>query len=903
MTEGRCASAAGLRLLCRLPTSASLLVAVALGVLTPALHAPAAQAATSSLDVGVGRADITPPLGYFMMGWVRSDGRVIGQHTRLWARVIVLQEGGRKVALVAEDLNGIAGGMMADAAALDGDIGFSEQNVIDSASHTHAAPTGFYNYTSYNSVAPSTSTPTSFNLTGTMDPQLYAFEVRQLALAIRRANADLGPGTAGWGYTQLLGLTQNRSLEAHLADFGIHDAYGVGKVSEDPGGYPDTIDPDVNVLRVDKSIGGVDVPVGMWSTFANHGTVNRFQFSYYNEDHHGPAMQLTEAAIRASGHVPASQDVIDAYGNSDEGDQTAGLVRWGPAAAEYVGQVESKAFLDAWKSAGQNMSSAPTLDWRWTRTCWCGQSTPDGAVATQSQFGLPQITGSEEGRGPLFDITRIQFEGDHLPFSTGGPFGDEIKSVLPIAGPPAVPMMALRVADHMIVSIPGEMTVEMGRRTRSAVALATIGAGINRVVISGLANEYASYFTTPEEFDAQHYEGASTIYGRASSDLLESTLAELAHDVVAGTPAPAAYPLDPRNGVSVAAAPFAKGAATASVSAQPAAGVAVLGHATFSWHGGPNGEDRPLDRPFVTISRLVQAASQPASPPAAIRSSSCSGRRVLVVHLRARAPGVQGRSVIVIVNRHRSRPLRGSHRRVRVDLRRLPRQIAHVRIVVTTTRGRYTLRRTYHPCTKRLRREKRRRAARRRAHRAVVAGAFVAHEAGVASHVAADPAWQAADSDLGLDIRWSTDANNVYTALWEPPLGTPPGTYRFEITANGYSLTSGAFTLVSSSALRAVRVPAPAGKVAIVLAYPPAAVHENVGDPAPDATADLTYRPATAANGSVRLLINGQVVDGTPTAGGTFEAPAAAGASVDVLPQNAQDGDGNRPGGELHFTA
>src|SRR3954451_25144923 len=90
-----------------------------------ALALSASASAAPKLRVGVGRADITPPTGYYMMGWVRSDAKVIGQNTRLWARVIVLQEGHRKVALVAEDLNGIPGGMMAAAADRVHELGFS----------------------------------------------------------------------------------------------------------------------------------------------------------------------------------------------------------------------------------------------------------------------------------------------------------------------------------------------------------------------------------------------------------------------------------------------------------------------------------------------------------------------------------------------------------------------------------------------------------------------------------------------------------------------------------------------------------------------------------------------------------------------------------------------------------
>src|SRR5436309_11188403 len=99
------------------------LAAVALACAPALLLTASATAATPTLRAGAGRADITPPTGYFMMGWVRSDAKTIGQHTRLFARVIVLQRGGRKVALVAEDLNGIPGGMLKAAADLDRDRG------------------------------------------------------------------------------------------------------------------------------------------------------------------------------------------------------------------------------------------------------------------------------------------------------------------------------------------------------------------------------------------------------------------------------------------------------------------------------------------------------------------------------------------------------------------------------------------------------------------------------------------------------------------------------------------------------------------------------------------------------------------------------------------------------------
>ncbi|MEA2405385.1 MAG: neutral ceramidase, partial [Thermoleophilaceae bacterium] len=421
---------------------------VVMTALAGALLVPGAAGA-AQVQVGVGRADITPPTGYYAQGWVRSDAKLVGQHTRLWARVAVLKSGGQKVALVSEDLNGIAGGMLEQAAEMNRDRGFSKENVLDSASHTHAAPTGYYNFKTYNTVFMTLRSPTDFNLGGDRDPQLYTFMVKRLALAIRRADNNVGKGALGWGTARIENLTENRSIEAHLADHGIILPYGAGSAALDPDGRLHTIDPDANVLRLDKYIGGKRVPVGIWSTFADHGTVDRFQFNVYNRDHHGSATQVVEDTIRRSGKVPAGQTVVGIYGNTDEGDQSAGLHRFGPAAADFVGRSEARAFLSAWRDAGRHMQRSPALTSRWTRMCFCGQETADGPIASSGALGLAEFTGSEEGRGPLFDTTHVAFEGQHLP-AGAGPQGDKIVAPIPSDVPTAVPLLAIRVEDRMI---------------------------------------------------------------------------------------------------------------------------------------------------------------------------------------------------------------------------------------------------------------------------------------------------------------------------------------------------------------------------------------------------------------------------------------------------------------------
>src|SRR5829696_1410519 len=579
---------------------------------TPALGA-------AKLRAGAGRADITPDTGHYLGGWTRADRTAKGQQTRLFARTIVLQQGNRKLALVSIDLFMVPGGLLKQIGDGLAARGFSEQNILISASHTHSGPGGYANFPTLNTAAPSLQTaddPSSFQAffdPKPADPQLYRFLYDQITASIARADDDLAPAEVGWGSEELLGITRNRSLEAHLANFGIIENRGEGNESQAPGGYPETIDPSVDVLRVDKLVRKgrkrVKVPIGAWSTFADHGTVTKSSFQFYNADHHGSATRVFEAAVRKKGRVLPRQEVVNVYGNSDEGDMSAGLDRSGPAASDFLGREEAAAMLRAWKQAGRSASASPTFDMRWTRMCFCGQQVEGGGqVADQSQVGLPFLTGSEEERGPLFDITGEEFEGRTNPIDTGGPQGDKLSAPGVGTGgvPNRLPLLAIRLGDRLVVSIPGEPTKEVGTRTRAAVAASTQGAGINRVVVSGLANEFALYFTTPEEYQRQHYEGGNTHFGKFSGVLVQQELATLARRLVRGEPAQSPAEFDPTNGVTPDGAPYGPGASEGKlIGGPPAKPYGRLDRATIAWQGGPKGLDRPVDRAFITAERKV----------------------------------------------------------------------------------------------------------------------------------------------------------------------------------------------------------------------------------------------------------------------------------------------------------
>jgi neutral ceramidase len=574
---------------------------VLLCVVTGLLAGSPARAAASSLRVGVGRADITGPTGVYKGGWACECARADGQHTRLFARAVVIDKGAQKVALVAADLAFTPAGMIRDAAAMLPGRGFSEQNIIDSATHTHGSQSGFMNFPAYNTILPRDAALVSHPA----DPLLYSFMARQLAAAIRRADDNLEPGAIGWGKVDLLGVTQNRSLEAHLANYGIHEAAGTGDVSQAPGGYPSTIDPAVDVLRVDqyRRAGAKRrrVPVGVFSTFANHGTVVKEDFCCYSADHQASAERVVESAIRRAGRVPKDQDVVNAFANGDAGDMSAGLTRRGAAWADEVGRREAAAMLDAWSAAGRAMTRDPVIAIHFTRVCACGQMTSQGPVDSSPILGAAAVAGSEEGRTLFYDTGTIR-EGTRLPAPVG-PQGSKIPVHHALSDVPhAAPLTALRIGDRLMVTYPGEPTVGVGRALRDAVRRVVGGSGIAQIVVVGYANEYGSYWTTPAEYEEQHYEGGSTGYGRYASILVQDALVDLAGRLVSGRPAPDPHPYDPNNGLHATADDYGGGAATGVATAQPG-GVMRLGHATFAWKGGANGIDRRVDAPFVTVQR------------------------------------------------------------------------------------------------------------------------------------------------------------------------------------------------------------------------------------------------------------------------------------------------------------
>lgn len=105
-----------------------------------------------------------------------------------------------------------------------------------------------------------------------------------------------------------------------------------------------------------------------------------------------------------------------------------------------------------------------------------------------------------------------------------------------------VPFQIFRIGNLAILGVPFEVTTMSGRRLRKTVLDALAPAGVDTVVIAGLANDYLHYMATREEYSAQMYEGASTYAGPWQLAASQQEARKLALAMAAGEPAPAGAP-------------------------------------------------------------------------------------------------------------------------------------------------------------------------------------------------------------------------------------------------------------------------------------------------------------------------------------------------------------------------
>jgi len=492
---------------------------------------------------GLARADLThvaPRTALF--GWGIADNVPTGVGAPLAARALVIEDGARRrFALVVCDLGMISTALRREVErrALALGLVASEAALMLAATHTHSGPSGHAAHLLFAAAAPG------------FFPELVDVLADGIVAALREAALRLEDARlfAGTGLVPLdAPVAWNRALSAYNANEGV--------VPVRPGREAEAVDRRMTVLRVDARTGR---PLGLVSWFGLHATAIHSDRRVVHPDHKGLAAARFEAsetsgfvaifAQGAAGDVTpnrrASPRGFD-VGESDDDFESARM----------IAEVEVEVARGIAARLGPSDELAPHLAFAMERRdFFAAPVSSDHAggrravTTTPPSLGLGFLSGTREGPGWLgafpelgpraaslarrFGLdpprlvqlgvgARARFLGilpaNHpvfrlVPSERVRWFAREVNKR---GGEPWVPrylpgqIVRLGGRALTIVGLPVEPTTIAAQRIERTLR----GALGERVVVAGYVNDYASYLTTPEEFDVQRYEGAASLYGR-----------------------------------------------------------------------------------------------------------------------------------------------------------------------------------------------------------------------------------------------------------------------------------------------------------------------------------------------------------------------------------------------------
>jgi neutral ceramidase len=498
--------------------------------------------ASQPYQLGVGMSDITGEAADVgMMGYAELTQKTSGIHQRLRARAFIVQDAAtlKSAVIVITDTGlvtqAIHQAVLKRLAAKYGTL-YNAQNVLISATHTHAGPGGYSHYALYN-----------ITILGFQQRTFNAI-VDGIIEAIDKAHASKAPGDILLNQGELSNASRNRSAPAFRRN-----------PASDRAAFPQEIDPLMSVLTLRR--GGK--AIGALSLFPTHGTSMTKRNTLISGDNKGYAAyhwEHDEAGVR---YLTDKAPFVAAFAQTNAGDMSPNL-NLKPGSGPTEDEVENTRLIGLRQAdkaqALSAQSSTPlqgAVDYRMryvnmSQVAVSGVYTPDGQAHTTcpAALGASFAAGSEEdGPGP-----GIAKEGEPNPFLTklGGLVfwpSDALKQchgakevVIPVGNmtphpwvPEVLPLQLVRLGQLYLATLPGEATIVSGLRIRRQLAH-TLGVDIKQVLVVGYSNAYTEYITTPEEYSLQDYEGGSTLFGPYTQPAYQQELDKLAHDMASGQP-------------------------------------------------------------------------------------------------------------------------------------------------------------------------------------------------------------------------------------------------------------------------------------------------------------------------------------------------------------------------------
>jgi neutral ceramidase len=497
----------------------------------PALERPAPRGGPG-LIAGAAEVDITPPPGLPKAGYSANAHDGNGFHTRLRARVLYLDDGTTPLALVACDLLGgssVLQHRVAEAVAATTRVRLP--GLFIGATHTHAGPGQFLGTDFYNRFAS--------NRSG-FDPGWVDFLVERISGAVTEAVTGAGPASLAIGTADVWGSTRNRSHPAHVENETVADK------RTEPQRKWSAVNPELHVIRADRVDGDAPRPLAAFAVFSIHGTGVPQRTHSYNADVWAYLTGELDRRIEASAGARAVVGAVEGTHADVAPALRPGMA--GHVEARRIGRTIGAAAHELWASLAQDLRTDVELG-AGLREVDLDRSRRIGEIELprRGAVGAALVAGATENTTPVLDKLPPFTPGHPRRWGRPGPQGAKwvigSRWLQPLVVPPRsmpriIPVQVLRLADTALIGLPFEITVESGRRIAAAAwaALDESAAGrggVDRVVVSSVANEYCGHVATAEEYGQQWYEGGHTLYGPRTQAFLAAHAAEVAHHTLA----------------------------------------------------------------------------------------------------------------------------------------------------------------------------------------------------------------------------------------------------------------------------------------------------------------------------------------------------------------------------------
>jgi hypothetical protein len=434
-------------------------------------------ATAAELTAGAAATDITPPRGCPMAGYYSVRGAE-GTHDPLFAKALVLEKDGTKVALVALDLIGTTRGLVEETRKLvEKDTGIPGKNVMISATHSHTGPVLWDN------------SPRADILSGgSQIAKDYMKELpAKVADAVKKADAARKPAKASFAAGKEEGLAFNRRFHMQDGTVGWNPGKKNPKIVRPAG----PTDPSVPVVLFESAEDKQPKPIATYVNFAMH--LDTVGGMYYSADY---PFTLARSLAAVKG-----DDMVTLFATGTCGD------------INHV-NVES---ARPQKGHGEAARIGTRLAAEVLRTFENLKPAADGPLRVSSamvELPLPTVTPDDVAAAKLV-VADVQAEKKPAP-----KFLDQVQAfkALDVAArlgkPLSVEVQVISLGDDLAwVSLPGEIFVDLGLQIKR-------GSPFKQTMIAELANGSIGYIPTRVAYTEGNYEPISARCAAGSGEKL-----------------------------------------------------------------------------------------------------------------------------------------------------------------------------------------------------------------------------------------------------------------------------------------------------------------------------------------------------------------------------------------------